>query len=274
MSESASLPARPLRTLLGALVLAVAWGLLGALLSSPALGLLLLLWTLLVGPLLVPAFAWLSLRLRGRVKPLDYVVEAKLARAHFEALVRRPGPRPEIWVLGSHDRGLFWFESLFARKQVVIVTSGWLAGDEPRKRRDWDALWNLFSTTTRFRRLLRSFQMALWLGALAPLEFLFFCLRLLTDFLGFSDLPRAGFWFLGSCWRLREAWFGTSAPNPDVVRTQSWGVRSSPVFWDSLLWGVWFQMVPENVHPTLHLLTRSSSFLSSDPRLEIASRRR
>jgi len=265
---------RPFRTLFGALFAAVIWGVVGALLSSPALGVLLAAWSLLLGPLLVPTFTWWSLRLRGRVRPVDYARESTLARAYFEKIVQQPGPRPEVWVLGSADRGFFVFESLFRRKQVVVVTSGWLALSESRKRQDWDELWASLAVTRRPARLVRTVQMALWIGALSPLDVLFQALRILTDFFGFVDMPRGGFWFLGSAWRLRELWFGRASRGEDTVFAQSWGAGSPPRYWESLLWGVWFQAVPEGVHPSWYLLTRSGGFLGAEARLENPSRQR
>lgn len=257
------LHARPIRSLFGALIAAGAWGLLGVLLASKVLGVLLAIWSLVLGPLLMPTFLWFALRLQGRLRPLDYAREAGLARAYFECILRRPGPRPEIWVLGSADKAVFWFESLLRSKQIVIVTSGWLAGDEVRRCSELRGLWELLAVSTRAQRSVRTLQVCLWLGAASPLSFLFFALQIVTDFFGFSDLPRPGFWFLGSAWKVRELWFGKVPGPTDAIVARSWGAGPPPRVWGSLLWGVWFQCVPERLHPSWQVLTRSDAFLST-----------
>lgn len=252
------------RSVTGLLIGGLFWWFMGWALSHRTLGDLLAVWAWLVGPLLLPPITWFWLRFRKKIQLLDLSREPVLAREYFTSVVRHPGPRPRVWVRTANDLSLFWCESHnFGSRQEIFLTTTWMRQDRELQTRDWQSLWFSIAALTPAERRLRSFQMAAWCGVMSPLEFFFQGFQMLLDVIGLSDTPQAGFWFQRCCWALKSLWFGTLPERGQWPVAAATGGFKPPSIWNSVIWGVWFQIPERSCHPTWTLLTHSDALLRS-----------
>jgi hypothetical protein len=264
-----------LRALSGAIVAALFCFALGWLMNSQEAGFFAAGWSLLLGPVLLPPICWLWFRLSGRLRPLDYRAQNELARAAFRMILKQPGPRLKVWVRSGQDQGFFWFEDLSffgPPRQHLVVTTEWLRQVSELRSRDWDAVWTSIVRLDPAERKLRTLQILLWCGALAPLEALCLFLRVLLDALGFEAFPSPAFWLQRFCWGLRRLWFGLPEIQVELPRAVPQGALQRPEAWNSLLWGVWHQYPLRNIHPIWMALTHGSAFLTRSASIEVAVR--
>ncbi len=265
-AEQRPLALQIVRTLVGAIFWSILWFILGWALSSFQFGLAMAVWTLFLGPLLLPPIFWLlSLRGEASLKRLRVSEDPALAHEFFRGILYQPGPNPSIWFRSTNGISFVWFESVTTLKsrQKLIVSSRWLKSEKAQKIKDWQIIWSQISAMSLAQRKLRSIQMALWVGALSPLAALFFVSSYLFSLAGFEDLPRLEFFALRLAWDLKNLWFATS-------RDANWAppltTVSNPTFPDvlnSLLWGVWHQIPAREMHPAWLVLTHRDSVLES-----------
>jgi len=252
------------RTLAGALLIAVLWYLMGWALSSHALGVVLCCWSLVAGPLLLPPFLWLLFR--GRLRRFDLSSDRILANEYFRGILRNPGPAPRIWVKSSSDRFCFWFERglWFKSTQTLLISSAWLAQNPDERRAEWQSLWDDIAAHSPQGRRLRSLQLSLWFGALSPLEILLFALRFVLETIRLGDLPTPAFLLQSWAWSLKRVWFGTPEGTWILDEHPSRaGAFRAPGPWNSILWGPWVRISCKAIHPLWPLLTHSDALLRS-----------
>ncbi|MBS1984677.1 MAG: hypothetical protein JST16_10945 [Bdellovibrionales bacterium] len=254
------------RSVSGYVIAGLVWLFIGWALSSLALGSVLAAWSLVIGPLLVPAITWNWMRWRHGLRRLDIAKDTTLAREFFALILSQRGPNPEVWMHPSEDLGLLWFERLGLResRQIVVVSQMWLQRPAELKVRDWRRLWNEIHSLSKGERFLRSWQIRLWAGALGPCDALLYGLELLLSLFGVSDLPSPGFWFQRVAWHLRELWFGLPPDYGTPPLPDQHSPLITPDAWNSVVWGPWFQIPPESCHPAWWLLTHRSAMLSTD----------
>ena len=251
------------RMIFGSLILASAWSLIGWLAMSEDLGLVLGAWSLVIGPLVVPVVLWVFWRLRGRVKALDLTRHQAIASSYFRRILKQPGPVPLMYSFGSRDLGIFWFENLFSRRQTMVVTTGWLALDPASQQKDFEAIWADIARSTRWERLRRTFQIALWFGPVSLLDLLFGLFHLTLKFMGYREMPDAAFWFMRILWSLRERWFGFEADEGVFLASKRQVSKSMrlPQVWQSALWGIWVQGPLLEFHPAWRIWIHRGAFL-------------
>jgi hypothetical protein len=265
--KASSLVGAYIRTIVGALVAALVWLGLGWALSSWTLGFILAAWSLLVGPALLPLVIWRSMRMRKRLFLLRFERYSEVAHSFFRSLLRKPGAHPLIYVRPARDMSFFWMETSFfsiRSRQVLVLTTAWLQQSPAQQARDWEAIWDSIARLSVFHRRLKTLQFLFWIGALSPLEPLFYVARLVLDVLGFRDLPRPAFWVQRVCWDLRRLWFGTIAlpASPEEMPPSLPGeMFRLPDAWNSLSLGVWFQLPLRRAHPLWPVLTHSDAFV-------------
>jgi hypothetical protein len=255
-----------LRSLLGALILALMWLVIGWLLVSWSLGFVLAAWSLVLGPCLLPELLWIYAVLRSGLKRLDLSSDPVLAREYLRCLSYE-GPSNaffDLWARPARSSGILWFESLLGRqKTVVLVSSYWLASDNQSRQNDFKYLWRSLNGQSSGERRMRTFQMRLWMGALSPLELFFSLTRLIFEVLGFKDIPLPGFWAQIFLFRLKRLWFGGQRQTlgPYAMKNSSQGDPRFPRFWSSVTLGVWTQIPKREAHPAWPVLSDSTILL-------------
>ena len=255
------------RALFGAVVFAVFWLGMGWLLSSYALGFVLSAVSLVIGPILFPPLLLLFLKRRGTLRRLDLARDPVLANEFFKGILRRSGPRPTLWVRPSSDLAVFWFENaslLGKAHQDLVVSTRWMNQPDSWKASSWRSIWDDIANHSPSERRLRTLQIRLWLGALAPLEILSFAMRLVVDILGFGDLPTPAFWMQRLAWDVKGLWFGLGHRDDSRKPETPQGQSHVPQVWNSLVFGVWFQLASHGIHPMWRLLTHRNVFLDAD----------
>ncbi len=249
------------RTIAVACALAAAWFVLGWLFASVAWGVGFALWSLVLGPILVPialrVWAWRRFGLRR----LDLAGEWALSGAYFDCLLKYPGLQPEVWVFSSVDPIVFWDEPLLGGRTRIFVSRAWLKIDSRQKSREWHHLWQGLVALRGWGRRVRSLQFRFWLGALSPVAVLFEGLGVLMRVLGFRDLPSPAFWFQRAAWSLRALWMKLPRGQAEI-RVPRRGAAEPPRVWNSLLLGPWAQLSSvANGHPTWRLLVHRGAFV-------------
>lgn len=266
------------RLILGAVVLACLWALFAWSASGQVQASILAAgWTLIVAPAFFPPLIWLVFRMKGRLhreslgeskgvslQLRDLVLHCVLHRAHLDI---------DIWILEEDsDVGFFWYErfSTLRRhsKTKIILSRAWLEYLEKHPKeatQEFKSFWDKIASYSVEARRLRTLQMRFWMGGLFWAEVLLRVLDLLLGFAGVRRLPASTFWCQGLAWKLNSLWFGSrSIEEADMKISQhALRVEREPLYWNSLLLGVWSYYPSRVLHPSWRLLTRDDSLLYS-----------
>lgn len=242
---------------------------LGWALYSFQLGVIFVLWTHALGLLVLPLVWWLYLRLGPqKLQRVDLEKQPELLTEYLKNILAKPGPRIRLWIRRDHEINFLWYESYrFHRRstQDLIVTSQWLSSTSSEERvADWNKIWQTVAEQTSFQRKLRSFDMILWLSwfsLLAPvLTFFDFVLDAIFDTRGIKLSFFLQYW----AWRLKNFCFDHVAEAKEGFEGPSLQQNyPHPKIWNSLSWGVWFQIPERSVHPLWKELTHRKAFLKN-----------
>jgi hypothetical protein len=263
---------RFMRLIMGSCVLALFWALFAwTTFGSWEASILAAFWSLIVAPLFVPPAIWWVARMKGQLHRELLKEESRLRDLVLRCVLHRSVLDVEVWILEeSSDEGFFWYESfgLFPRqsKTRVVITRAWLEFLEQNPEsaaREFEMLWDKIASLSSGDRRLRTLQMSSWMGGLFVLELLIRVLDLLLAFLGVRGLPRSTFWCQGWAWQLSTRWFASSPMDAGIVENSQYTLRvgNEPLYWGSLLLGIWSFYPSRVLHPTWRLLTREESLL-------------
>jgi hypothetical protein len=257
-----------LRTLGFHMLFATFWGMWAYLVLNTALSWALFLWALLIGP----AFFLILLTLRRpylaqAFERVDFKKYPVLTKEYFRSLLKIEGPYPVLLSYRSPEVAYAWLEHPFRAEQVLLVSEGFLKQDPKELRFYWEHLWSSIARTPRELRWLRSVEWSLWMANGLPLALCVRILEIALDVLKLNAVPKASFWMQRWCWSLRFLWFPhQQESDPEDLPLSSPNVRAEQNFvapspWDRLLWGVWFKVANQRIHPLWKILTHSDAFL-------------
>lgn len=243
---------------------------LGWALYSFELGIAFLIWTHMLGPIILPLGFWFYLRLGPpKLRRVDLQREPELLTEYLKNILFQPGPRVRLWIHEGSGSECLWFERLRVgphSNQELLVTSAWLSKTPAEQKvQDWNILWKEMAALNRFHRSLRSVQMLIWMSwasMLSPLLLLFDTVLRSTKIMRGVN---SGFFVQYWAWRLKLRCFEEHSPEPiHFLGPSKHSSYPHPKIWNSLIWGVWFQIPSRALHPLWKELTHSGAFLK-DP---------
>lgn len=241
----------------------------GWLLHSSFLGWLLLTWSHLLAPLILPFCWWHYLRLTNqKLSRVNFEQEPSLLTEYLKNILRMPGPRIRLWVRESQEINFFWFQNLSLkpnRSQDLVVTSEWMRHTPDQERiSDFNKLWQEIADrpfSLRYLRTLQIIMWASWCSLLSPVMYLLD--KVLSNFSVFSNLS-AAFFLQSWAWKLKILCFGNDTATSATPTPFQYGVKPRhPKIWNSLTWGVWSQVPARNIHPLWPELMHRATFLGS-----------
>lgn len=257
---------RILRVNLAFLIISALWGLIGIGFLSLPLGLVFLLWSLLVGPIVITLTLLLLARPLFRMSRLSFKKEPALQREYLECLLKRDSLNLQIWVRPSQDLGLFWWEGGISgtSKTHLVVTTRWLQESNVNKQLDFRILWSEISRLSRSERVFRSYKMMLWWGPASLFDFFLVILRAVLETFNFSDFPSPAFWMQRFSWALHSFAYGSTSEMEILPRVRENAVVSIPRAWNYVFFGVWMRYPGRYLHPTWVFFASSSAFIFGD----------
>jgi hypothetical protein len=248
------------------------WGFWGYFVLNRSLGLALFLWSLLFGPLIF--LILLSLKRPYLEKALTPVAFSKypfLCQRYFKSMLQDSGPYPLLYIYPSHEFAYCWLEHPFRNQQIVILSSGFLNMPPEQFSFHWEKLWSSLAKQSRGWRLLRSIEWSFWIANGLPLAFCVKFLEWILNLVRLNTIPRPSFFLQRWCWALRFIWFPHQQSSTDdsfPLNTPYSKVENEyliPSIWNNFLWGVWFRVSNEKIHPAWKILTHGDAFLPECP---------
>jgi len=249
------------------LFLAVATFLVGWALHSLTLGLGLVAWSLVIGPVVLPFIFVLRFFLFGpaRLYRLQMSRELPLSDEYFRLLLAKPGPRLRIWVRPSDEIFFYWFENIFSfrGRQELVVSSAWLQEIGETKRRDFRCLWERISRIPPARRRLRTLQMMFWMASIWPVDLMASLFQILLRALGFRGVPRFQFFLLRLASSFKAIFFSVEHENIHVRHLEKSEKIEVPKPLESLIFCPWTLVPRRFFHPFWGLVTHSDNVLEA-----------
>jgi hypothetical protein len=203
---------------------------------------------------------------------LNWKTQPDLTDFYLHLKLWKPGPNPEIWIRNDSDLGLVYLGIPLGhwQKEILLVTSEWLALPIEKKKSDLEALWNCIGVLSDSNKRLLGLQMALWNSVFFPVGQLVSGFQLAIESLGFRELPPLALWIQLPLRKLKQIWFG-----PSIDLNHDWlkfSVKGKGFHYEARLQtrksrisakknlielGPWILENPQDRHPVWELMTDS-----------------